>query len=209
MIDIKIKQSPNFTKSASFKPIGYVIHGTLGAFDGAVDWLCTPPEKRNPVSYSSAHKVFARDGRVTQLIANYDLSWHAGRVNSPNTRAQAMIPKNGANLANPNSYFLGWEFEWYPGQNLTELQYQNAIECLKADGIVDLLDFYNHALSHKEITIDKTDDMLFAILELDKRLKSSVSSVPPITPPTPNQPGDKIKEGLALIEKGMALIRSA
>ncbi len=169
---IDIKQTPNYTPGGgAFKPLGYVLHGTLGNFDGAVNWLMTPPELRPDHTSSSAHKVFAKDGRVTQLVKNTDIAWHAGRVNQPNAHAQAVIPKISGKMENPNSYFIGWEFEWMPGEPLTEAQYQNAIEQIKADGIKDPI-----FLSHKEITIDKADDMLFAIKEIEARLKQSPSN---------------------------------
>lgn len=171
---IDIKQTPNYTPGeGKFKPIGYVFHGTLGTFDGAVNWLMTPPHLRPDKTSSSAHKVFAKDGRVVQLVKNTDISWHAGRVNQPNARAQALIPKVNGKMENPNSHYIGWEFEWFPGDSLTEAQCQNAIEQIKADGIIAPEKLLETSLSHKEITVDKADDMFFALKEIQSRLEGA------------------------------------
>lgn len=165
---MQFKQTPNFTKGRGIPKIGIVWHGTLGNYGGAVNWLCTPPEQRNPVSYSSAHYVIGKkEGQSIQLVKNEDVSWHSGIVYEPNERAKSLLP-----VGNPNDYFIGVEFEWFPGEPLTEWQYQEAIRLVKESGIKNPI-----FLSHKEITSYKADDMLFAVKEIEKRLTNTLGEV--------------------------------
>lgn len=146
---MEFKASPNFTPgNGKFNPIGFVIHGTLGNYEGAVDWLCTPASKRVPVSYSSAHVVFAKDGRQVQLVKNEDIAWHAGVVSNPTSDFKKMIPAG----ANPNSYYLGIENEWLGNELLTDKQYENIVAYIIASGIKN-----PDIRLHSEITDYKTD----------------------------------------------------
>ena len=92
-----------------------VLHTTLGAFNGAVDWLRTTPEQRQArhgkKTYSSAHAVFGRYGEVAKLAEVDKGTWHAGSVSKPSQLAKSMLPKywNGR-LKNPNRATLGLEF---------------------------------------------------------------------------------------------------
>lgn len=152
------KQTPNFTKGDGTRKIGFVIHGTLGKYDGAVEWLCTPPEKRADKTYSSAHYVVAKDGRCTQLVKNEDISWHAGTVKNPSPLAQSVLPKNLLGVyKNPNTYFIGIECEWFPGETLTEAQYKVIFDILKDTGMRNPI-----VIGHKDIASYKADDMEFA-----------------------------------------------
>ena len=155
---MNFRQTPNYTKNDGTRKIGFVIHGTLGKYDGAVEWLCTPAEKRNPVSYSSAHYVIAKDGRCIQLARNEDITWHAGVIKNPSKYAQSVLPKNWLGVyKNPNSSFIGIECEWFPGEKLTEAQYKVIFDILKDTGIRNPI-----IIGHKDITSYKADDMEFA-----------------------------------------------
>lgn len=158
-----INISPNFTKGAR-KKIGYIIHGTLGNFDGAVQWLCTPPEKRPVMSYSSAHYVVAKDGRVAQLIDDMDISWHAGNISNPTERAKSLLPMEGGKFLNPNESFIGIELEWFLGDKITEAQYKAVTDIIKKGGIVN-----PKIMCHKEVTDYKSD-----FQTADGRIDSSI-----------------------------------
>jgi len=176
---MKFFQTPNYTPSKGIQKIGFVLHGTLGGYDGAVSWLLRTPKERGTNSASSAHYVIGRnEGEVTQLVKNEDISWHAGNISNPNSRAKWLIPKNIlGKFKSPNDYFIGIEFVWGYDINgdgvvnaydktLTDWQYRCALQIIKDSGIQN-----PKLLSHKEICDYKSDDMYFAVLELDKRLK--------------------------------------
>lgn len=170
--------SPNFTKGTRPK-IGYILHGTLGKYEGAVEWLCTPPEKRPVVSYSSAHYVIAKDGRVTQLVADSDVSWHAGNVSNPTKRAQTLLPTVNGKYLNPNESFIGIELEWLTTvDEITTKQYQVVADIIKKGGIANPV-----ILCHKEVTDYKADfpNSEAVISELKRYLTSNSA-------PQPTQP---------------------
>lgn len=165
-------KSPNFTKGTRPK-IGFVIHGTLGKYEGAIEWLCTPPEKRPVLSYSSAHYVVAKDGRFVQLVADSDVSWHAGNVSNPTRRAQSLLPFVNGKYLNPNESFIGIELEWLtPTDIITPKQFEVMVEIIKNSGIKNPI-----ILTHKEVTDYKSDfpANYFVVEELTKRLS--------VTPP--------------------------
>lgn len=155
--------SPNFTKGTRPK-IGYIIHGTLGKYEGAVEWLCTPPEKRPVLSYSSAHYVVAKDGRMVQLVADSDVSWHAGNVSNPTERAKGLLPIVNGKFLNPNESFIGIELEWFVGDAITEKQFQVVTDIIKKGGIKNPI-----LMCHKEVTDYKSD-----FQKSDGRIDSSV-----------------------------------
>ena len=157
-------KSPNFTKGSRPK-IGYIIHGTLGNYDGAVEWLCTPPEKRPVLSYSSAHYVIAKDGRMTQLVADSDVSWHAGNVSNPTQRALGLLPVVAGKILNPNESFIGIELEWFVGDPITEAQFKCMSDIIAKGGIKNPV-----ILCHKEITDYKSDFDTPTITTILKRL---------------------------------------
>lgn len=172
-------KSPNFTKGTRPK-IGFIIHGTLGKYEGAVEWLCTPPEKRPVISYSSAHYVIAKDGRVSQLVDEKDVSWHAGNVTNPTRRAQSLLPLSNGKYLNPNESFIGIELEWLsPTDPITELQYQKVVEIIKNSGISNPV-----LLTHKEVTDYKSDfPVNFGVVEeITRRLTLQNTNVDKITP---------------------------
>jgi len=159
---IDFRQSPNYTKRG-INPIGFVLHGTLGNYEGAINWLCMSKAQRGDGTESSAHYVIAKDGRCTQIVQVTDTAWHAGRVSNPSPYAQKVLPKGLTGYKNPNSCFIGIEFEWFVGDPLTEAQYQTALEIIKQIKNPILI-------GHKDIASYKSDDMEFACVELRKRL---------------------------------------
>ena len=151
---MEIKLTTNFTPSIEPK-IGFIIHGTLGNYEGAVDWLYQPCFKRNPVSYSSAHYIIAKDGRCTQLVLNKDIAWHAGITSNPTPEALAVLPKTLlGGLKNPNNSFIGIELEWFVGDVITEEQYAMVSQIIATSGVKNPI-----ILCHKQITDYKSDFM--------------------------------------------------
>lgn len=159
---MKKQLTPNREIGQLYNPLGWVLHGTLGKYQGAIDWLCTPPEKRNPVSYSSAHFVISKLGEITQLAEINDKTWHAGIVSNPTYRARLYLPRKigipkiipipNSQYDNPNKYFVGVEFELFEEEELTKAQ---------VDAFVSLTRLYPQIpklfLCHKEITDYKFD----------------------------------------------------
>lgn len=148
---MEYRQTPNFDTNA-IPNKGFVIHGTLGNFDGAVEWLCTPPEKRFPTTYSSAHYVIAKNGNTIQLADIKTRTWHAGTVTNPDGEAKAAIPSLLGKYKNPNDLFIGIELEWFIGDEVTESQINSCVEIIKNSGIEDPI-----ILCHKQITSTKPD----------------------------------------------------
>lgn len=150
------KQTPNVSGYTT-KKIGYILHGTLGSYAGAVNWLCTPANKRPTLSYSSAHYVIAKDGRVTQLATENEVTWHAGIISYPTWRGKKYLPTTTGipfvgKFKNPNDSFVGIEFEWFQGDKITEEQYKAVTEIIKSGTILNPA-----ILCHKEITSYKAD----------------------------------------------------
>jgi len=156
------KQSPNYSKSATPK-VGFVLHGTLGNYDGAVEWLLKG-DRPNP---SSAHYIIGKSvGQVIQIVKNEDVAWHCGTVRNPLPRAVNLLKKDNAGVyINPNQYLIGIEFEWFVGDTLTEWQYNTAIEIIKASGIKDVT-----LIDHHSVCDYKTDDLWFAVQEVMRRI---------------------------------------
>lgn len=171
---IPFKQTPNYTKSKGISKIGFVLHGTLGAYEGAVSWLLKSSAERGGTPPSSAHYVIGRnEGEVTQLVKNEDIAWHCGKPSNPNSRAKWLIPKNIlGQFKSVNDHFIGIEFTTMYDMNkdgkitaneksLTEWQYRCALQIINNSGIKPV-----KLLSHHEICDYKSDDMYFAVLQL-------------------------------------------
>lgn len=184
---IELKLSPNFTKGTRPK-IGYIVHGTLGKYEGAIEWLCTPPEKRPVVSYSSAHYVIAKDGRVTQLVNDNDVSWHAGNISNPTSRAKEVLPSYLGKYLNPNESFIGIELEWFLGDIITEAQYLAVIDIIKRGGIKNPV-----ILCHKEVT-DYKSDFQDKNGKLDMTVVNNILRMLQPTVQPPIQPDEKVMQ---------------
>lgn len=148
---MQYKQTPNFdTKSIPSK--GFIIHGTLGSYEGAINWLCTPYNQRDPVTYSSAHFVIAKSGATTQLADIKTRTWHAGTVNKPDAYAQQVLPKTLGVYDNPNNHFIGIELEWFEGDVVTNAQIDQVVDIIKKSGILNPT-----ILTHSQVTSYKPD----------------------------------------------------
>jgi N-acetylmuramoyl-L-alanine amidase/Bacterial Ig domain len=51
-----------------------VVHTIEGTYGGAIAWF------RNPRARASANFVVARDGRITEMVAPWNVAWHAGNA---------------------------------------------------------------------------------------------------------------------------------
>lgn len=177
-MEITFKQTPNYTKGAGINKIGWVLHGTLGSYKGAVEWLLNG----NRTPKSSAHFVIGRkEGEVTQLVKISDIAWHAGGISNPSERAKKVLPKGKTGYLNPNTYFVGIEFAWgYDTDGdgdvdtndgtltLTDWQLRCATYIMENSGIPFNPDM---VLSHQEITDYKGDKMDFAVQQINAIFK--------------------------------------
>lgn len=139
-MNIPFQQSPNYSVGPT-KKIVVVLHFTLGAYKGAVEWL----SNANRPNRSSAHFVIGRNpGEAVQLVKVGDIAWHAGVISNPNDRAKRIMRKNlDGSWVNPNQYTIGIELAAgydvdqdgivEPNENdVTEWQYQQLTELVKA-----------------------------------------------------------------------------
>lgn len=155
-------KSPNFTQGNSGISM-YVLHKTMGSYEGAVEWLCTPPEKRSPKTYSSAHFVIARDGSWAQLVSIKDTAWHAGTVDRPTEYAKRYLKKNMLSAyLNPNSYSIGIEFAGLEQDDVTDAQTNTCAQIMMSIGLYPIL-------THKEITAGKSDFMKTGAIDTSPR----------------------------------------
>lgn len=140
MNNILFQQTPNYT-SGPAKKTAVVLHLTLGAYKGAVEWLCNA----NRPNLSSSHFVIGRnEGEIIQLVKLTDIAWHAGNISNPNDRAKRIMLKNlDGSWVNPNQYTIGIELAAgydvdrdgavEPNENdITERQYQTLTELVKS-----------------------------------------------------------------------------
>lgn len=139
-MNIPFQQSPNYSIGPT-KKIAVVLHFTLGAYKGAVEWL----SNANRPNRSSAHFVIGRNpGEAVQLVKVGDIAWHAGVISNPNDHAKRIMRKNlDGSWVNPNQYTIGIELAAgydvdqdgtvEPNENdVTEWQYQQLTELVKA-----------------------------------------------------------------------------
>lgn len=139
-MNIPFQQTPNYAVGPTKKAV-VVLHFTLGAYRGAVEWL----SNANRPNRSSAHFVIGRNqGEAMQLVKVTDIAWHAGAVSNPNERAKRVMKKNlDGTWMNPNQYTIGIELAAgydvdqdgaiEPNENdITEWQYQQLAELVKA-----------------------------------------------------------------------------
>lgn len=188
-MNIQFKQTPNYALGPT-KKIAVVLHLTLGAYNGAVEWLMNA----NRPNRSSAHYVIGRNqNEITQLVKLTDIAWHAGVVSNPNARAKQIMLKNlDGSYVNPNQYTIGIELAAgydvdrdgvvEPNENdVTEWQYQALTELVKSfannSETAFVLDPKN-IIIHGDIT-DYKEKPEVVRAELLKRLFSSTSTPAP------------------------------
>lgn len=139
-MNILFQQTPNYAVGPT-KKIAVVLHFTLGAYSGAVEWL----KNANRPNRSSAHFVIGRNqNEIVQLVKITDIAWHAGGISNPNDRAKKIMLKNlDGSYVNPNQYTIGIELAAgydvdhdgvvEPNENdITEWQYQQLTELVKS-----------------------------------------------------------------------------
>ena len=139
-MNIPFQQTPNYAPGPT-KKIAVVLHLTLGAYSGAVEWL----SNANRPNRSSAHFVIGRNqSEIIQLVKVTDIAWHAGGISNPNDRAKKIMLKNlDGSYVNPNQYTIGIELAAgydvdhdgvvEPNENdITEWQYQQLTELVKS-----------------------------------------------------------------------------
>lgn len=139
-MNIQFQPTQNFALGPT-KKIAVVLHFTLGAYKGAVEWLCNA----NRPNRSSAHFVIGRNpGEIIQLVKLTDIAWHAGAVSNPNDRAKRIMRKNlDGTWVNPNQYTIGIELaagydvdqdgSVEPNENdITDWQYQQLTDLVKS-----------------------------------------------------------------------------
>ncbi len=118
-----------------------MLHSTLGAYKGAVEWL----SNANRPNRTSANYVIGRNpGEIVQLVKLTDIAWHAGAISNPNERARKIMLKNlDGSYVNPNQYTIGIELAAgydvdkdgvvEPNENdVTEWQYEQLTELVKS-----------------------------------------------------------------------------
>ena len=140
-MNIPFQQTLNYTPPGTQRKIAVVLHLTLGAYRGAVEWLCNA----NRPNRTSAHFVIGREqGEIVQLVKVGDIAWHAGIINNPNDRAKRIMLKNlDGSWVNPNQYTIGIELAAgydvdqdgmvEPNENnITEWQYQALTDLVKS-----------------------------------------------------------------------------
>ena len=197
-MEIIFRQTPNYSIGKQPKR-GYVLHATIGGYRGAVEWLMNG----NRPNRSSAHYVIGRaEGEVTQLVKDEDESWHAGNISNPGEYAKKYMLKNAdGTYVNPNRYTIGIEFasgydmnsngQIEPAEReLTDWQYRCAIEIMRKNEALIPIKPDMMLISHKEIADYKTDDMIFARVELLRRMN--------VTPILADK--QKIKEAIAILQ---------
>jgi hypothetical protein len=75
--DLVWRQSPNFSSRGGAMVRLIVWHATMGAYAGAISWLC------NPQAQASANAVEREDGgQATQLVQWGRKAWHVAAYNS-------------------------------------------------------------------------------------------------------------------------------
>lgn len=160
--------SPNFSNT-KYPKIGIQIHKTLGLMPGTLEWL------RNPISFSSCHVLFTKNGDVYELVAHDKRSWSAGRINKPSKRTLGLMLKNlWGGYVKPGHYLLQFEFECLEGESFTENQYQSVVQYLRENVKFPIIPelFWEH----KDTAIDKPD-LKIEREEILKRLNETVEVV--------------------------------
>ena len=161
--------SGNYTRSGSRRINLIVIHTIEGSEAGCISWF------QNPRSKVSAHYVVSHAGRITQMVRDMDVAWHA---------------RSG----NPNS--IGIENEGYAGRN----NWTQAQLTALANLVRGLCDRYGipkdraHIKGHNEIPGNNHSDpgRYFPwtnFINMVRGGSSGGSATPPPPPPSTPQTG--------------------
>jgi LysM repeat protein len=118
----------NYSNRSSRQIRWIVIHTIEGSEDAGISWF------RNPAARVSAHYVVSHAGRITQMVDDMDVAWHAGN-------------------STYNEHAIGIENEGYAGQNRwTSAQYSALADLTRG-----LCDRYGipkdraHIIGHKDV----------------------------------------------------------
>ena len=215
-MNIQNKPTPN-TYELHQAPLTIVFHTTLGAFNGAVEWLRMTPEEREKrtgrKSWSSAHAVFGRHGEVAKLAEVNVGTWHAGAIYKPSQRALKMLPTNiSGRLKNPNRASIGLEFAagWDIDRDgvlegweklYTPVQIKNAAQyiieeiepAIKKYHSIEIQFSGASSCTHKDISASKPDleiQRAMVLAELQKQRAAKV--VQPKPTPTPEEKTEEV-----------------
>lgn len=106
MTEISGKKSPNCRPRVSqqgrpWAITAIVLHDTVGAAPGAIDWLC------NPESGVSAHVVITKAGEIYRLVDDDEIAYHAG---GSLLHGQSSV----------NNFSLGVEMERLPADDVAD-----------------------------------------------------------------------------------------
>lgn len=71
-----------------------VVHATAGSHPGDLDWLRKGGDEKRPIS---VHYYIDKAGRISQLVRDADIAWHAGRSTWP-VDGQVVNGLNGCSL---------------------------------------------------------------------------------------------------------------
>lgn len=226
-MNIQQKLTPNIYDLEA-PPLTLILHTTLGAFIGAVEWLRMSPEEREKrtgrKSYSSAHAVFGRVGEVAKLAPVTKGTWHAGNISKPSDRAKrSLLPKTIlGSLKNPNRASIGFEFA--SGYDIdrdgvlesweklyTPIQIKNAVEytitvlepAIKKYYGIDYQFSSSTVLTHRDIDAGKPNldiQRAMFLAELSKQRRA-------VSVPTPPPPVEPIKKPKVTIEGDVEVVR--
>jgi hypothetical protein len=114
--DIKWIGSPNFEPGRGGHSIAVIVnHIMCGSEEGTDSWF------QNRASKVSAHYGVSRTGEIHQYVRDEDTAWHAGIVKNPSW------PLYSQYAGHINQVSIGIEHEGWPGDGLTEAQYQSTL----------------------------------------------------------------------------------
>jgi len=182
------KISPNFWAGRKgYKPEAIVIHIMDGTLSGTDSWFT------NSLSQVSAHYGIGKNGEVHQYVKEEDISWHAGRIDTPIWK---LIKLN----VNPNLYTIGIEHEGKSDDIWTEEMKQASSMmireiCQRWQIPIDR----DHIVGHFEIFSKKPN-----CPAVNKKILDELVS---LASQTIFNPQVSIKEGIKKIEEGLAIIK--
>jgi N-acetylmuramoyl-L-alanine amidase len=161
---VERRASPNAGNGRDgHRPVGIVLHTTVGTLDGTVGWFA------DPGSGVSAHFVVGLDGRLVSLVAEEDTARHAGRRRD--TTAAFL-----ADDVDPNQVSIGIEFvdDRDPlGVRRTDAQYAAGAELLWALSLRWSIPLdRDHVVGHREIDASQSCP---GNLDLDRLLREAVA----------------------------------